>query len=216
MHCRLVLLGPPAAGKGTQAELLKSRFGFLAPSIGAILREQKAAGSAAGLTAAEYFDRGLLVPDEITIGVVNLWLAGREGCWAMDGFPRTVRQAQAFDEILAEQGNSLDRAILIQADEPVIRDRVAHRLVCKRCGSVWRQGMHVPLPSQPCPHCGGALSRRIDDSEEALIDRLREYREKTEPVISYYQSRGIIHTVDGNRPVEAVFADISAELEAAA
>jgi len=209
-----VLLGPPAAGKGTQAELLKERFGFQTPSVGAMLREQKAAGTPAGLRAAPYFERGLLVPDEISIEVVRQWLVGHDGSWALDGYPRTVRQADAFDAMLREQGAGVDLALLILADEPVIRDRVAHRVVCGACGGVFRAGLHVALPSDPCPRCGGILGRRADDSLDALADRLTEYRTKTEPVIAYYQARGILHTIDGNRPVETVFADFTAALQA--
>ena len=212
MHCRLVLLGPPAAGKGTQAELLKSRFGFQAPSVGGMLRDQKAAGTPAGLRAAEYFERGLLVPDEITIGVVRQWLAGNDGSWALDGYPRTVRQAEAFDTMLREQHAAVDLAILILVEEPVIRDRVIHRLVCKACGGIFRAGLHVALPTDPCPRCGGPLSRRVDDNLEALADRLSEYRTKTEPVNAHYEMRGILRRVDGNRAPEVVFADICATL----
>jgi len=212
VHCRLVLLGPPAAGKGTQAELLKQRFGFETPSVGAMLREQKALGTPAGLRAAEYFERGLLVPDEISIEVVRQWLAAHDGSWVLDGFPRSIPQAEAFHQTLRQQGAEVDFALLILADEPVIRDRVAHRLVCSGCGAAFRSGLHVALPSDPCPRCGATLGRRADDSVDALADRLSEYRTKTEPVIGYYKERGLLRTVDGNRPVEAVFADISAQL----
>lgn len=210
-----MLLGPPAAGKGTQAELLKDRFGFQIPSVGAMLRQAKADGTPAGLRAAQYFERGLLVPDEISIEVVRNWLEEVQGPWALDGYPRTVRQAEAFDTMLAERGEAIDLALLITADEAVIRDRVARRLLCKSCGAVLREGMHVASASESCPRCGGVLGRRADDNLEALADRLNEYRTKSEPVIAYYQERGIVRTIDGNRPVEAVFTDISAELEAA-
>ena len=209
---RLVLLGPPAAGKGTQSELLKNRFGFQAPSVGGMLRDQKAAGTPAGLRAAEFFERGLLVPDEITIEVVRQWLIGNDGSWALDGYPRTVRQAEAFDTMLREQNLAVDLAIPILVDEPVIRDRVAHRVVCKNCGGIFRSGLHVPDLSAPCPRCGGALSRRADDSLEALADRLVEYRTKTQPVNAHYEKRGILHPIDGNRPPDVVFADICALL----
>jgi adenylate kinase len=210
-----VLLGPPAAGKGTQAELLAQRFGFLAPSVGAMLRQQKAAGTPAGLRAAEFFERGLLVPDEITIEVVRQWLSENRGPWVIDGYPRTVRQADAFEAMLREQGTSIDLAILIQADEPAIRDRVANRLICTACGGVFRSGLHVAGPAAPCPRCGSALSRRADDNLDALNDRLSEYRTKTAPVIDWCQTRGILQTLDGNRSIEMVFADFLAALDAA-
>ncbi|HEX4083709.1 MAG TPA: nucleoside monophosphate kinase [Chthoniobacteraceae bacterium] len=216
MDCRLVLLGPPAAGKGTQAELLKKHFGFETPSVGAMLREQAAAGTPAGLRAAEYFERGLLVPDEISIDVVRQWFAGRKGPMAIDGYPRTVRQAEAFEALLREHHSAVDFALLIEADEPVIRDRVAHRLICKGCGGVFRDGIEGAALGGNCPRCAACvLSRRADDKVEALADRLIEYRDKTAPVIGYYESRGLLRRVDGNRGIADVFANISAILEAA-
>jgi adenylate kinase len=186
---------------------LKQRFGFETPSVGAMLREQKAAGTPAGLRAAEYFERGLLVPDEISIEVVRQWLTSHDGAWVLDGYPRTVGQADAFEAMLREQGTSIDLAILIEAGEPVIRDRVANRLICTACGGVFRSGLHVPGPAAPCPRCGSPLSRRADDNLDALTDRLSEYRTKTAPVIDWCQTRGILQTIDGDRPIERVFAD---------
>ena len=215
MHRRLVLLGPPAAGKGTQAELLQERYGFQAPSVGAMLREQKAAGTPLGLRAAEYFERGLLVPDEVSIEVVRQWLSGHDGSWVLDGYPRTVRQAEAFESMLAGLGLSVDLAILVEADESVIRDRVAHRLVCKQCGGVFRAGMHVALPTDPCPRCHGHLGRRADDSLDALAGRLTEYHMKTEPVIGWYKARAVLHRIDGNRGIDTVSSDFSQALNAA-
>jgi adenylate kinase len=209
-----VLLGPPAAGKGTQADLLKERFGFQAPSVGAMLREQKAAGTPIGLRAAEYFERGLLVPDEVSIEVVRQWLAANDGSWVLDGYPRTIGQADAFASMLRDQHSSVDLAILIDADESVIRDRVAHRLICAKCGRPFRSSPTLTT-SIPCPRCQGALTRRADDSVQALADRLTEYRTKTAPVIAYYQARGLLHTIDGNRPIDSVFTDFTSALESA-
>jgi len=214
MDCRLVLLGPPAAGKGTQAELLREQFGFATPSVGAMLREQAAARTPVGLKAAEYFERGLLVPDEVSIEVVRQWFAGHNGPLAIDGYPRTVRQAEAFEVLLRERGLSVDFALLIEADEPVIRERVARRLVCKGCGGVFRDGHAGAAIGGPCPRCGVAeLTRRADDSPAALADRLVEYRVKTAPVIGYYEEQGLLRRVDGNRDIESVFTDIAAILQ---
>jgi adenylate kinase len=215
VYRRLVLLGPPAAGKGTQAELLKEQFGFHAPSVGAMLREQKAAGTPAGLRAAEFFERGLLVPDEITIEVVRQWLAANDGAWVLDGYPRTVRQADAFETMLHERGEAVQLAILINADEPLIRDRVAHRVICKQCGRVFRVGMHVADPADPCPRCAGPLGRRADDNIEVLADRLVEYQAKTAPVIDWYERRGILARIDGNPDIQTVFAAITSTLHLA-
>jgi adenylate kinase len=186
---------------------LKQRFGFDTPSVGAMLREQKALGTPAGLRAAEYFERGLLVPDEISIDVVRQWLATHDRPWILDGFPRSIRQAEAFDSMLRDQGTTIDLAILIEATEPTIRDRVAHRLICSSCGGVFRAGLHVPDATSPCPRCSSALTRRADDNLDALKDRLAEYHTKTAPVIDWYKSRALLHTIDGNRPIESVFAD---------
>jgi len=172
-----------------------------------MLREQKALGTPAGLRAAEYFERGLLVPDEISIEVVRQWLAAHNGAWVLDGYPRTVRQADAFESMLIEQGTAIDLAILIEAGEPVIRDRVANRLTCPSCAAIYRLGLHIPDAASPCPRCGSSLTRRADDTLSALTDRLSEYRTKTAPVIAWCQSRALLHTIDGNPPIETVFAD---------
>jgi adenylate kinase len=179
-----------------------------------MLREQKALGTPAGLRAAEYFERGLLVPDEISIEVVRQWLAANDRPWVLDGYPRTVRQADAFESMLREQGSSIDLAILIEVDEPVIRDRVAHRLICPSCGAVYSAGLHVPDAASPCPRCSSALTRRADDNLDALKDRLAEYHTKTAPVIDWYKSRALLHTIDGNRPIDSVFADFCTLLAA--
>jgi adenylate kinase len=193
---------------------LKQRFGFETPSVGAMLREQKALGTPAGLRAAEYFERGLLVPDEISIEVVRQWLAANDRPWVLDGYPRTVRQADAFESMLREQGSSIDLAILIEVDEPVIRNRVAHRLTCPKCAGIYREGLHVPDAATPCPRCGSALTRRADDNVEALTDRLNEYRTKTALVIDWCQSRGYLQTIDGTPPIELVFANFCTLLTA--
>ena len=215
MYRRLVLLGPPAAGKGTQAELLKEQFGFQTPSVGAMLREQKAAGTPAGLRAAEYFERGLLVPDEISIEIVRQWLEANDGAWVFDGYPRTVGQADAFEAMLNERGESVELALLIDAGEPVIRDRVAHRVVCKKCGGVFRVGMHITSDADPCPRCAGNLARRADDNIDALADRLIEYRTKTAPVIGWYESRGILARIDGNPDIQTVSSQVTSALQPA-
>jgi adenylate kinase len=215
VYRRLVLLGPPAAGKGTQAELLKEQFAFQTPSVGAMLREQKAAGTPVGLKAAEYFERGLLVPDEVSIEVVRQWLAANNGAWVLDGYPRTVRQAEAFEAMLNERGEAVELALLIDAGEPVIRDRVSHRVTCKQCGCVFRVGMHVKAATDPCSRCSGLLARRADDNVEALAGRLEEYRTKTAPVIAWYETRGILSRIDGTPDIQTVFSQITSALDPA-
>ena len=212
MHRRIVLLGPPAAGKGTQADLLQREYGYATPSVGAMLRQQRAAGTPAGLRAAEYFERGLLVPDEITIEVVQHWLSGNQGLWILDGFPRTVGQSEAFEAMLRRDGVAVDVVLFLNVDEPSVRERAARRLVCTACGGIFREGLHVTRAEERCPRCEGALTRRADDEAETVTRRLAEYRERTAPLIPHYRERGLLHELDGNRPVELIFAEIARTL----
>ena len=184
MHRRIVLLGPPAAGKGTQAELLKREFGFDTPSVGAMLRQQKAAGTPAGLRAAEYFDRGLLVPDEITIEVVRHWLSGNGGLLDSRRVPAHHRAMRGFrSDAPGRWASAVDAAIFLNIDEPVVRERASRRLVCPACGGIFRRGLHVARCKGPAPLRGHRSTRRdAMTNRNAVTRRLAEYRERTAPV----------------------------------
>jgi adenylate kinase len=203
---RLVLLGPPASGKGTQAELIQSRFGIPTTSTGAILRKQAKERTSLGLEAEKIISKGGLAPDSLVMQVVEEWLENHPDAFLFDGFPRTVEQAKAFDAILQERQRPLDLAIALAVSLETVRTRMALRLVCARCSKVVSMGRHVRSSRDPCPNCGGPLEKRSDDNHEALERRLEAYWEKTVPVYKYYGS--LLVEIEAGRDVEAVFADI--------
>lgn len=214
MKSRIVLLGAPGSGKGTQAELITRHFAISVTSPGAILRRERDLGTPLGLEADEVSKQGGLVPDDIIVRLIEDWLNlhGQEG-FVFDGFPRTVKQAERLNEILQKMGSSLDLAIWLEVSEETVRDRIASRLQCRRCGfttSVTSAG----FADRPvCPYCDGPLIRRNDDDASVLQNRLAEYKTKTEPLLSFYEKDDALHRIDGNRDRDAVFADISALIE---
>ena len=188
MKNRIVLLGPPATGKGTQAALLSAAFGLPAASTGAILRAEKTKGSAIGLEAENWTARGLLFPDELALRVVWQWIDKRTR-FLLDGFPRTLGQAESFDQGLDERGLPLDTVYLLDLPEETIRQRMVSRLTCLGCGAVYNESFHRINGDSPCPACGAALSRRSDDTTEALDQRMAQYREQTLPVAEHYRDQ---------------------------
>lgn len=195
--------------------MIKARYGFETASPGAILREQKKAGTPLGIEAHKLTSQGQLLPDEIIVGVAREWLTAHDGAFVFDGYPRTVGQADALEQMLLARGTPLDVAISLELSEDVIRDRVERRLYCGNCGHVVRLGLHVQDVGAPCPRCGSSLQRRSDDSAESLPRRMQEYRAKSEPLISYYARRGILEPIDANRTAEQVFGTIVTILEKA-
>lgn len=214
MKSRIVLLGAPGSGKGTQAELITRHFAISVTSPGAILRRESDLRTPLGLEADEVSKQGGLVPDDVIVRLIEDWLNlhGQEG-FVFDGFPRTVKQAERLNEILQKMGSSLDLAIWLEVSEETVRDRIASRLQCRRCGfttSVTSAG----FAERPvCPYCDGPLIRRDDDDSSVLQNRLAEYKTKTEPLLSFYEKDDALHRIDGNRDRDTVFADISALIE---
>jgi adenylate kinase len=204
---RLVLLGPPASGKGTQAELIQNWFHIPTTSTGAILRKEAKARTPIGLAAEQIISKGGLAPDSLVMQVVEEWLGTHLGAFLFDGFPRTVEQAESFDEILQQRQAPLDLAIALAVSMETIRTRMLLRLVCANCGKVVSMGRHVQFSHDPCPNCGGPLEKRSDDNDEALERRLEAYWEKTVPVYKYYGS--LLVEIEAGRDAEAVFADIA-------
>lgn len=204
MKNRIVLLGPPASGKGTQAALLAATFGIPSASTGAILREEKARGSEIGLEASRWTSEGKLFPDELALRVVWNWVDGRKR-FILDGFPRTLGQATTFDEGLVERDLSLDAVYFLNLSEELVRDRMTSRLTCADCGSVFNEKFHNVTSESPCPKCGGKLARREDDTMEALDHRLAQYREHTLPVVEHYRTKGLLKEVDVTPGRDAVF-----------
>jgi adenylate kinase len=206
---RIVLLGPPASGKGTQAELIQKRFGIPATSTGAILRAEARSGTPIGLKAAKIIAIGRLAPDEMVLHLVAAWLDKSNGSFLFDGFPRTVTQAERFDVLLYECRLAVEIAILLEVSDPVIQARMLQRLTCSNCGKVISIGRHVRDANDPCPNCGGKLETREDDNLRALAQRMEEYQEKTVPVADFYDRRDILARVDASRAADAVFTDLS-------
>jgi adenylate kinase len=204
---RIVLLGPPASGKGTLADALHSRFGIPVAAPGAILRIESESHSPLGLRADALTRAGRLVDDETINSVVRAWLIRQDGHgFIFDGYPRTLGQAEALDAMLAERGAPLEVALLLGASLPTLRQRVERRATCSACGYIVSVGLHIADTAGRCPRCGGAWSRRADDTTETLEHRFREYQEKTAPVAGYYEKRGLLHHLPTERAPEEVLA----------
>lgn len=206
---RVVLLGPPGCGKGTQAALLRERLGVPHLSTGDMLRSAVEAGTEIGRRAGEIMKRGELVPDDVVVGIVAQRIAHRdcgEG-FVLDGFPRTVAQAEALDGMLGERDIRLDRVIEIVIDEDELVRRVTGRLVCPSCNAVYNEHSKPPQREGICDRCGGTgFRRRPDDTAEAVTRRLAAYREETAPLVPYYRGKGLLAQVDGGAPLEEVAA----------
>jgi adenylate kinase len=213
-----VLLGPPGVGKGTLAELLCEQYGFMHVSTGDILREEVRRGSALGLQVKGLMSSGGLVPDDI-IGAI---IAGRlredevrrRGC-LLDGFPRTLAQAELFDRLIAQGAPALDRVLLLHAEEALLLQRLTARRVCSRCRAVFNVLFTPPRQAGVCDQCGGALEQRSDDTEATARERLRVYLQQTEPLIRFYETRGLVLRLDASRHKLEVRRDVCQALKLA-
>jgi adenylate kinase len=206
---RIVLLGPPASGKGTQSELIQRKFQIPATSTGAILRREAKLDTLVGREADRIISKGALAPDELVLGLVGQWLDQHREAFLFDGFPRTLPQAIAFEQMLQARGTPLNLAIFLEASEATIAFRMAHRLTCSQCGKVVSIGRHVQSASERCPNCGGKLEVRSDDNHAALALRLEEFQKKSLPLIDFYSERGLLAKVDANQETDRVFEQIS-------
>jgi adenylate kinase len=206
----MVFLGPPASGKGTAAAALSTTYGVPHVSTGQMFREAIRKGGVVGEAAKQFIDKGQLVPDEITIEVVRLWLDehGRDGGFIFDGFPRTRAQAEAFDRVLREREIPVTVAILLDVPEADIVQRVLGRLSCEKCGELYHSRFVPPQRAGVCDKCGGRLIQRADDTAETVRKRLDIYRDLTLDVVKHYERAGILKRVDGGQPRDKVFADI--------
>ncbi|PKP69428.1 MAG: adenylate kinase [Alphaproteobacteria bacterium HGW-Alphaproteobacteria-4] len=211
----IILLGPPGAGKGTQARLLVEQRGMVQLSTGDMLRDAKASGSAMGRRVAEVMDRGQLVTDEIVIGLIEEKLSAGAGAgFIFDGFPRTLAQADALARLLERIGQRLSAVIEMRVDDAALLARITGRFTCGNCGEVYHDVTRPTAVPGKCDVCGATdLRRRADDTEESLKQRLMEYYKKTSPLIGYYYATGDLFSVDGLGAVEAVAAEISGVLD---
>lgn len=209
----IVLMGPPGAGKGTQADLIKANYPIPHISTGDMFREAVKNETELGLKAKSFMDEGKLVPDEVTIGIVKERLAQpdcAEG-FMLDGFPRTTLQAEALDQVLSDMNRKIESVINIFVPREVLLQRILGRVTCNNCKTVYN--LRFLKDQQTCTKCGGELGFRSDDRGEIAKTRLEVYLEQTLPLLQYYQERHVLNSIDGNREAEEVFADIKELLE---
>jgi adenylate kinase len=209
----LILLGPPGAGKGTQAKRLEQKHGLVQLATGDMLRRAVASGSSLGQKVKAIMEAGQLVPDDIIIEMIADRIAAPDCTrgFILDGFPRTVPQAEALDAMLAEHNRKLDHVILMEVDEPALVDRIAGRFTCQACGASYHERYNPPKVGGRCDICGGTdLVHRADDRPEAVATRLAAYRNQTAPILPYYRARGILRSVDGMAEIDEVTREIEA------
>ncbi len=212
---RIVLLGPPGAGKGTQAVKLVDKYNIPHISTGDIFRKNLKEKTQLGLKAKEYMDKGLLVPDDLVVDIVKDRLMEKD-CnrgFLLDGFPRTVEQAEALEKELNKLNIKLSGVINIDVEDKTLIDRLTGRLVCRNCGATYNVKFNRPKKDNICDECGGELYTRDDDKEETVKNRLKVYKKQTQPLIDYYDKKGILTTIDGELGAETVFVKICEALE---
>jgi adenylate kinase len=210
----IVLLGPPGAGKGTQAKMLVEKYGIPQISTGDILRANLKAKTELGLEAKKYMDSGQLVPDEVVIGIINNRIK-EDDCakgYMLDGFPRTVAQAEALDKILAQQGSGIDHVISIEVPDSELLKRLTGRRTCRQCGQGYHAVFDPPKKDGLCDKCGGELYQRDDDNEATVSNRLKVYSEQTQPLIDYYRNKNLLRPVEGLGEIREIFERIVAIL----
>jgi len=213
---KLILLGPPGAGKGTQAKMLTERFNVPQIATGDILRGAVQAGTALGLQAKSFMNAGALVPDEVVIGIVRERLL-QEDCatgFVLDGFPRTVAQADALQVNLASLGRQLDRVVSLTVNADALVERLTGRRTCRGCGRGYHISFDPPRDARLCDACGGELYQRDDDREETIRKRLLVYDQQTSPLIAYYRAAGLLTELDGMQPIPVVQEQVLTALQA--
>ncbi len=207
---QIVLFGPPGAGKGTQAKFLSEEFNIPHISTGDILRENVKKGTALGMKAKSYMDKGELVPDQLLNDLVRSRLEEpdtKKG-FLLDGYPRTIPQAKALDEIMDDLNRVLDAVVNIDVGTSALVRRLSGRRICKGCGASYHVDFNAPKVKDICDTCAGELYQRADDREEAIKNRLAVYKKQTQPVLDYYKKKGVLIDIDGDREIDEVKADV--------
>jgi adenylate kinase len=207
----LVLMGLPGAGKGTQAERIVEKYDIPHISTGDMFRAAMKEETELGLQAKSFIDKGELVPDEVTIGIVRERL-GKNDCqkgFLLDGFPRTVAQAVALEGILADLNKQIDYVINIEVNKDILMDRLTGRRICKQCGSTYHLIFNPPAVEGECDKCGGELYQRADDNEETVANRLEVNLKQTEPLLKFYNEKGYLRNINGEQDIDIVFVDVN-------
>ncbi|WP_410986285.1 adenylate kinase [Bacillus paranthracis] len=206
----LILMGLPGAGKGTQAEQIVAKYNIPHISTGDMFRAAMKAETEMGLQAKSFIDKGALVPDEVTIGIVRERLS-QEDCvrgFLLDGFPRTVAQALALEEIMKDLGKKIDYVLNINVDSGLLLKRLTGRRICKECGATYHLEFNPPAKADVCDKCGGELYQRSDDNEETVANRLDVNIKQTKPLLDFYEELGYLQSINGEQDINKVFADI--------
>ncbi len=206
----LVLMGLPGAGKGTQAEKIVEKYNIPHISTGDMFRAAIKDGTELGLQAKSFMDKGELVPDEVTIGIVKERLA-KDDCkqgFLLDGFPRTVAQAEALDSMLADLERPIDYVINVDVDKEILMERLTGRRICKECGATYHLVFNPPTKEGVCDRCGGELYQRADDNAETVQNRLDVNLAQTKPLLSFYEDKGTLRNINGQQEINVVFQDV--------
>lgn len=206
----LVLMGLPGAGKGTQADKIVVKYNIPHISTGDMFRAAIKEGTELGLKAKSFMDKGELVPDEVTIGIVRDRLS-KDDCekgFLLDGFPRTVAQAEALDTMLADLDKKIDFVINIDVDQSILMERLTGRRICKNCGATYHLVFNPPSQEGVCDRCGGELYQRADDNAETVQNRLDVNIQQTKPLLNFYEDKGYLRNINGQQDIDKVFADI--------
>ncbi len=212
---RLILLGPPGAGKGTQASAIVKKYNIPHISTGDIFRENIKMGTELGKKVKEYMDKGLLVPDDIVVSIVKDRIL-KDDCkdgFLLDGFPRTVNQGEALDKELSQMNLKLDKVINLDVEKEILIERITGRRICKDCGATYHIKFNPPAKKGICDNCGGNLYQRDDDTQETVEKRIEVYQQQTKPLIDYYTEKGLILNVDGSKAIDEIFETIVKALE---
>lgn len=207
----LVLMGLPGAGKGTQAERIVEKYDIPHISTGDMFRAAMKEETELGLQAKSFIDKGELVPDEVTIGIVRERL-GKNDCqkgFLLDGFPRTVAQADALEGILTDLNKQIDYVINIEVNKDILMERLTGRRICKQCGSTYHLVFNPPASEGECDKCGGELYQRADDNEETVANRLEVNLKQTEPLLNFYNDKGYLRNINGEQDIDQVFVDVN-------
>lgn len=209
----LILLGAPGSGKGTQSKLIVEKYPFIQISTGDILREEITKKSSLGTEAKKFMDGGKLVPDELIIMILKEKLLNTEKHIILDGFPRNLSQAKALDDMMNEIGGSINSVINISVEDSILEERLSGRLVCKGCGASFHKLFLIPKKDGICDKCGSDLYQRSDDSPESIKQRLIVYHQSTKPLIDFYDAKGLLSNVDGDKEVNDIFKSITSIID---